>query len=94
MNTIVKFVKKHNLFVIAVFFGFTSLVSVYSKYQDLAQKNSDLRAKLEQLAVENKALVERQHKLQTDPIFAESVAREKMKVAQEGEVIYKILPED
>ena len=94
MDNIIKLVKRHNIFFIAVIFGVTSLISVYSKYQDLAQKNGDLSVHLEQLAAENKALMDRQHKLQTDPIFAESVAREKLKVAQEGEVIYKILPEE
>lgn len=79
---------------IAVVLGAVSLISVYSKYQDLAHKNSELRSRMEQLAQENKSLMDRQYKLQTDPIFAESVARQRLKVAQEGEVIYKILPED
>ncbi|MFC1709069.1 septum formation initiator family protein [Candidatus Omnitrophota bacterium] len=89
-----KAIKKHNILIIAVMFGVISLISVYSKYQDLAQNNRDLKAEMKQLAAENKALIERQHRLQTDPVFAEAVARDKMKVAQEGEIIYKILPEE
>jgi len=84
---------KYSFFIIAVLFGLTSLISVYSKYQDLAQKNVELGVRMKKLVVENKALMERQYKLQNDPVFAESVARDKLKVAQEGEVIYKILPE-
>ncbi|MFC1646556.1 septum formation initiator family protein [Candidatus Omnitrophota bacterium] len=86
-------VKKYGFFIIVVLFGIISLISVYSRYQDLAQKNKELEARMKQLAVEDKSLIERQYKLQNDPVFAESVARDRLKVAQEGEVIYKILPE-
>jgi cell division protein FtsB len=85
--------KKYKLFAFIVFVGLVSLASAFSKYIDLASKNSELKETMGQLAAENKALSERQHKLQRDPVFAESVARDKLKVAQEGEVIYKILPE-
>ncbi len=70
------------------------MISVHSKYQDLAQSNRSLELRMQDLAAENKSLIERQHRLQTDPVFAESVARNRLRVAQEGEVIYKIIPED
>lgn len=91
---LIKILKRFYFFIIIFLLGAASLISVYSKYQDLAQKNKELKEKMVQLVTENKALIDRQHRLQTDPIFAESVAREKLNVAQEGEVIYKILPED
>lgn len=92
--TAVKFLKKYSFYIIIFVLGFISLISGYSKFQDLAQKNRDLKLEMEQLAAENKALMERQYRLQNDAVFAESVAREKLNVAQEGEVIYKILPEE
>ncbi|MBL7132153.1 MAG: septum formation initiator family protein [Candidatus Omnitrophica bacterium] len=90
----IKILKKYNFFIIIFLLGVISLISVFSKYQDLAQKNRELKIEMKQLAAENRALKKRQHKLQNDPVFAESVAREKLKVALEGEVIYKILPEE
>lgn len=86
-------VKKYGFCIIAVIFGMITLMSVYSRYQDFAQKNRKIEVRMKQLAVENKAFIKRQYKLQNDPVFAESVARERLNVAQEGEVIYKILPD-
>jgi len=91
---LIRFLRKYLFFVVVIVFGFISLISTYSKYQDLAQKNIELKNKMIQVSIENKALMERQYKLQNDPVFAESVARDKLKVAQEGEVIYKVLPEE
>ena len=94
MKKTIKALGSYNLFIVVILFGVVSLISGYSKYQDLAQRNRSLRSKIEELTLENKDLMDRQHRLQTDPVFAESVARERLKVAQEGEVIYKILPEE
>jgi cell division protein FtsB len=87
-------IKKFHFFIIIFLLGVLSLISAFSKYQDLAYKNKDLEEQMGQKIAENKALMERQHKLQNDAVFTESVARDKLKVAQEGEVIYKILPEE
>lgn len=86
--------KRFHFFIIIILFGLISLISVYSRYQDLAQKNKNLEESMSEVITENKALIERQYKLQNDAVFTESVAREKLKVAQEGEIIYKILPEE
>ncbi|MFH1622344.1 MAG: septum formation initiator family protein [Candidatus Omnitrophota bacterium] len=91
---LIKIIRKYFFFIIIIVLGFISLISVYSRYQDLAQENIELKNKMQQVSMENKALMERQYKLQNDPVFAESVARDKLRVAQEGEVIYKILPEE
>jgi len=73
--------------------GLVSLLPAFSRFQDLASKNKDLQEKIQQLSLENKQLKNRQHKLQTDPIYAESVARKNLNVAKEGEVIYKVIPD-
>jgi len=62
----------------------------YSKLQDLRQKNRDLERKIEVLKQENLGLKERQKHLENDPFYLEEAAREKMGVAREGEVIYRI----
>ena len=38
--------------------GLMSLISVYSRYQDLAQKNVDLKEDMREVIAENKALIE------------------------------------
>ena len=86
--------KKYRFFIIILALGAISLISVFSKFQDLVQRNRELELKMKQLKVENRLLVQRQHKLQTDPVFAESVARQQLNAAKEGEVIYKIFPEE
>ncbi len=86
--------KRYRFFIIILVLGAISLISVFSKFQDLTQRNRELELKMKQLKVENKFLAQRQHKLQTDPVFAESVARQQLNAAKEGEVIYKIFPEE
>lgn len=71
-----------------------SFIPVFSRYQDLSQSKKEAGEKILQLKAENKALIEEQNRLQNDPIYAESVARKKLNFAKEGEVIYKMVPED
>ncbi len=85
--------KKFRFFIIICAFGIMTLIPAFSRYQDLAQKNQDVQFRMKQFAVENKSLANRQYKLQTDPVFAESVARQKLNVDKEDEIIYKVLPE-
>ena len=89
-----RMLKRYRFFIIIIILGLISLISVYSKFQDLAKRNRELKLKMKQLVVQNKILAERQHKLETDPVFAESVARQQLNAAKEGEVIYKIFPEE
>jgi len=86
--------KKHRFFIIIITIGLITLISVFSKFQDLSRSNRELKSKIKQLIVENKMLARRQYKLETDPVFAESVAREKLHLLKEDEVIYKIFSEE
>lgn len=86
--------KKRHFFIIIFMLGLISLIHPFSKYQDLSKKNRDLQEEIKQLSFKNKILYEEQLKLQRDPVYTESVARNKLNVAKEGEVIYKILPEE
>ncbi|MFH1655075.1 MAG: septum formation initiator family protein [Candidatus Omnitrophota bacterium] len=62
----------------------------YSRLQDLRQKNRDLENRIDELQQENLTLKEKQELLENDPYYLEKVAREKMGVAREGEIIYRI----
>jgi len=71
-----------------------SFIPAFSRYQDLAQSKKDIEKKMLELIKENKALKEQQYRLQNDPVYIETVARRKLNFAKEGEIIYKIAPED
>ena len=64
----------------------------YSRMQDLRQKNIDYARDKEALKQENARLKNEQLRLEEDPIYLEKVAREKMGLVKEGEVVYKIVP--
>ena len=64
----------------------------YTRMQDLKQKNSDYKKQIEQLTKKNAELKEEKRRLEQDPIYLEKVAREKMGLVKDGEVVYKIMP--
>ncbi len=78
-------------------FGITAFVLVFFfpsfvKLQDLRKKNNQHEAELQRLRKEYKELAEEKRKLETDPAYFEKVAREKMGLVRDGEVIYRIMP--
>ena len=62
--------------------------------QDLKQKNLDYQKQMELLKKQNAKLIEEMHLLEEDPYYLEKVARDKMGLIKEGEVVYKITPVD
>lgn len=64
----------------------------YTKMQDLKQKNLDYKRQIEQLQQKATELREEKRLLENDPVYLEKVAREKMGLVREGEVVYKITP--
>ena len=64
----------------------------YTKLQDLRQKNSDYSRQIQQMTKENARLQEEKWRLEHDPVYLEKVAREKMGLVREGEVVYKMTP--
>ncbi len=79
------------LFVIATFVFFYFLPS-YTKMQDLKQRNWEYRQEIKALQEKNAALLRERELLETDPEYVEKIAREKMGLIKEGEVVYKIVP--
>ena len=79
------------LFFLTIFVFIVFLPS-YTKMQDLKQKNTDYRRQIEQLRQKSVELKEEKRRLEKDPVYLEKVAREKMGLIREGEVVYKITP--
>jgi cell division protein FtsB len=64
----------------------------YTKLQDLRGKNRELEVKIRKLKVENVLLQEELKRIESDPIYQEKIAREKMGVVRKGEIPIKIIP--
>ncbi len=79
------------LFAIALIL-FLMFLPSYQKMQDLKQKNLQYEARIRQMRRENLRLEEERRLLIEDPEYLEKVAREKLGLIKEGEVIYKIVP--
>ena len=65
-----------------------------SKLHDLQSKNQELEEKIKVYATQNVGLEKEIERLKSDPDYLEAVARDKLKVAKEGEVVYKIESEE
>ena len=64
----------------------------FSKKQRLLDKNRMYQKQIEDLKKENIRLAEEKRKLEEDPVYLESVAREKMGLVRDGEMIFRITP--
>ena len=74
--------------IIAIFLpGFTRL-------QEMRSKNEKLEKEIVLIREDNFVLEEEIYRLTNDPVYLESVAREKMGFAREGEIVYRIVPEE
>ncbi len=79
------------LFLIAVGLFLVFLPS-YQRMQDLKTANAEYEQRIHDLIEENEVLTEEKRLLVEDPVYLEKVAREKMGLIREGEIIYKIEP--
>lgn len=64
----------------------------FTKMQDITQRNSNYQEEIQALKVENAKLREEKQLLEEDPVYLEKVAREKMGLARDGEVVYRLTP--
>ena len=79
------------LFIIATIILVAFLPS-YTKMSDLRQKNAEYQSEIVDLRKKNTQLREEKRLLEEDPVYLERVAREKMGLIKEGEVVYKLTP--
>ena len=66
----------------------------YTKLQELREKNSNLEVKIKRLNVENALLEQELKRAESDPVYQEKIARERMGVVRKGEVPVKIIAAD
>ncbi len=64
----------------------------YTKLEELRQRNFDLKRKMLELEAKHEELLREKRRLEYDPEYLEHVAREKMGLGREGEVIYRMMP--
>ena len=64
----------------------------YQKLEELRQKNADYAAQINALKRKNDELVREHERLVKDPVYLEKVARDKMGLIREGEMIYRLTP--
>lgn len=62
--------------------------------QELRQGNRELDEKIANIEKENLVLVREKTKLETDSLYMERIARQKMGITRKGETVYRILPEE
>jgi len=74
-------------FIFLLFWGIKS----YLKVNQAKNRVKKLEEKLEELRIENETLKKEEENLK-NPFYIEKLAREKLGLAKEGEIIYKILP--
>ncbi|MDP3732861.1 MAG: septum formation initiator family protein [Candidatus Omnitrophota bacterium] len=65
----------------------------YTKLQELRDRNKDLEMKIKYLNVENTLLQQELKRIESDPIYQEKIAREKMGIVRKGEIPIKIIHE-
>jgi len=79
------------LFGIAVFLLIIFLPG-YTKLQELRDKNRDLETKIKKLTMENYLLQQELKRIDSDVVYQEKIAREKMGIVRKGEIPIKIVP--
>ncbi|MCD4781199.1 MAG: septum formation initiator family protein [Candidatus Omnitrophica bacterium] len=82
--------KRFLIFLIFVIIVFIVFIPSYTRIQDLRQKNSNYEREIVQLHDMNRELAEERRLLNDDPEYLEKIAREKMGLVKEGEIIYRI----
>ena len=65
----------------------------FTRMQDLKKINQDYQSQISQLKKENARLKKEKKLLEEDPAYLERIAREKMGLTREGEVVYHLTPE-
>ena len=80
-------------------FAFATLVLMFflpsfTLVQDQRQKNREYVRRIAELEAKNSELRREKQLLENDPVYLEKVGREKMGLVREGEMIYRLAPEE
>ncbi len=71
---------------------FVVYVPSYIQMQDLRNRNLTFEKRIGDLETENVKIAEERDRLKNDPEYFEKIARERMGIIKDGEVVYKVLP--
>lgn len=63
-----------------------------SRLHELNERNQELIGKVEELEAANEELKKEREALENDPIYLEKIARQRLRMAREGETIYRVTP--
>lgn len=66
----------------------------YSKLQKLKAKDTAFSEQVERLKIENERLTQENRMLKEDPVYIEEVARDKLKVARDNEIVFRVINEN
>ncbi len=84
---------KKFLLLFILFCGIVFLfLPTFTKVQDKKRQNLEYQKQIQQLKIKNRALRKEKYLLEKDPVYLEKVAREKMGLVGEDEVVYRIIP--
>ncbi|MDD5454247.1 MAG: septum formation initiator family protein [Candidatus Ratteibacteria bacterium] len=70
------------------------LIPNYSALSRYRKDREALNIRIQQLEKENESLKAEIEKLKTDPLYIEKIARKELGMTRQGEVIYRIIPEN
>lgn len=80
-------------------FAFATLILIlflpsFTLVQDQRQKNKEYARRIAELEAKNSELRREKQLLENDPVYLEKVGRERMGLVREGEMIYRLAPEE
>lgn len=87
-----KFTLGKTLFLLILIFAL--FFPTYSKVRKLQAKDKALFEQAQRLKIENERLTQENLMLKDDPVYIEEVAREKLKVARENEIVFRVINEN
>ncbi len=82
------------LLFVCAFLVLVVFLPTFTRLQDMKKKDREYHDQVAELERDNFRLKEERRLLEEDPVYLEKVAREKMGLIREGEVIYHITPEE
>ncbi|MEI8011247.1 MAG: septum formation initiator family protein [Candidatus Omnitrophota bacterium] len=84
---------KNTIFIFVVLVAvFVLYLPSYLQMQDLRGRNEAAERRIKDLEAENSKFTIERERLKNDPEYFEKVARQRMGLIKEGEVIYKVVP--
>lgn len=84
---------RHTIFIFVVLAAiFVLYLPSYLQMQNLRDRNENAEKRIKSLEIENAKFTLERERLKNDPEYFEKIARERMGLIKEDEVIYKVVP--